>query len=284
MTNPPNDSPSKDASQYQPDIKRRPSQPYAAKSSGDLIIKNRLFTGIQYYLRGVRLLRNKKLMPYILVPLLINVVIFFGLTYSFFSYSDQGMAYLLGWLPNFLSFIKSILWFIIGIILIFVYGYLFNFITNIVASPFYGMLAQKTEELMTGEAPSEEPLKAMIPRVLVREMQKILYFIGWTIVIFAILFIMGFIPLVNIIVPVIAGLWGAWCMAIQYTDYACDNNQLAFKPMRKRLKKTRYCSIGFGGTIMLASMVPILNIITMPAAVIGGTLYWLEEIRHIEEN
>jgi CysZ protein len=36
--------------------------------------------------------------------------------------------------------------------------------------------------------------------------------------------------------------------------------------------------MGFGGTATLCSFVPILNLLVMPAAVAGATLYWVKEI------
>ncbi len=71
-------------------------------------------------------------------------------------------------------------------------------------------------------------------------------------------------------------------MAIQYVDYAADNHQTDFVTLRKMLRKRRYSSIGFGGTVMGCSMIPVLNILSMPAAVIGGTLFWVNEIKGLQ--
>lgn len=240
---------------------------------------NNLATGINYYIEGINLLWRKELRLYIIAPLAINLIIFFVLTTIFFSYFNAGMEFILNWLPSFLHFLKWLLWVLIGAVLLLCYGYIFNAITNIVASPFYGLLAQKTEELVTGKDIPDEPLQEMIPRVIGREIHKILYFLGRGIFVFLVLLLFGFIPLLNLLVPIIAALWGSWCMAIQYVDYACDNNQLAFAPMRKRLRANIYSSTGFGGMVMLASMIPIINIFAMPAAVTGGTAFWIKELK-----
>ena len=68
-------------------------------------------------------------------------------------------------------------------------------------------------------------------------------------------------------------------MSIQYADYAADNNQLAFRPLRSCLWDKKYSSLGFGGFTMLCSITPIVNIFAMPVAVIGGTLFWLRELK-----
>lgn len=240
---------------------------------------NNLATGVNYYLEGVNLLWRKELRLYILVPLVVNLVIFITLTATLFHYFNAGMEMMLDWIPSFLHFLKWLMWVLVGAVFLLCYGYIFNAITNIVASPFYGLLAQKTEELVTGKKLDDEPLGKMIPRVLGREIHKMFYFLSRGIFMFFVLLLIGLVGITAPLVPVIAAAWGAWCMAIQYVDYACDNNQLDFAPMRKRLRANIYSSTGFGGMVMLASMIPLINIFAMPAAVTGGTAFWIKELK-----
>lgn len=240
---------------------------------------NNLATGVNYYLEGVNLLWRKELRLYILVPLVVNLVIFITLTTTLFHYFNAGMEMMLDWIPSFLHFLKWLMWVLVGAVFLLCYGYIFNAITNIVASPFYGLLAQKTEELVTGKKLDDEPLGKMIPRVLGREIHKMFYFLSRGIFMFFVLLLIGLVGITAPLVPIIAAAWGAWCMAIQYVDYACDNNQLDFAPMRKRLRANIYSSTGFGGMVMLASMIPLVNIFAMPAAVTGGTAFWIKELK-----
>ncbi len=240
---------------------------------------NNLATGAHYFIEGINLLWRKELRLYIVVPLVVNLIIFISLTSLFIAYFSGAMAWFFDYVPTFLHFLKWILWPLIGAFFLLGYGYVFNAITNIVAAPFYGLLAQKTEELITGIAPPDEPLKQLIPRVIGREIQKLLYFIGRGLFVLLVMLLLGLIGITSPLVPVIAALWGAWCMSIQYVDYACDNNQLDFAPMRKRLRDNIYSSTGFGGMVMVASMIPIVNIFAMPAAVTGGTAYWIKELK-----
>jgi CysZ protein len=69
-------------------------------------------------------------------------------------------------------------------------------------------------------------------------------------------------------------------MSVQYVDYAADNHQLSFEEMRRRLLQKKYSSMGLGGMVMLASIVPVFNIIAMPAAVTAGTLFWARELKY----
>lgn len=258
--------------------------------------QNNLASGTVFMSEGIKLLWHPKLRLYILVPLLVNIVLFILLTSAFVGYisgildSSEGFSLnfpsWLAWLEWVLEKLAIILkplawlaWVLLGIIILIIYAYSFNIITNIIAAPFYGMLATKAEEVLTGKAPPEEPLTKMVPRVIARELSKLMYFITRGLAIMLVMIFLGTIPLIGFISPLIGLAWGAWSMAIQYADYPADNHQLGFKALRKCLWRKKFSSLGFGGFIMLCTLVPIVNIFVMPAAVTGGTIFWLRELK-----
>ena len=251
---------------------------------------NTLTTGAQYFVQGINLLWHPQLRVYILIPLLVNCILFVALTTVFIGYFNYWAEIItgsievdMGWFTSIIVWVlKALAWFgliVLGVILLMVYGYSFNVITNIIAAPFYGLLAEKTEMLITGKKGEGEPLAQMIPRVIGRAISKLWYFLSRGFVIMLIVLLLSPIPLINLIAPFIGLLWSAWSMAIQYGDYAADNNRLDFKELRQRLWQKKYSSLGFGGIVMGCSVVPILNIFAMPAAVTGGTIYWVKELR-----
>ena len=140
-------------------------------------------------------------------------------------------------------------------------------------------MAEKLEESICGKSVPEESITSMILRTLRREMVKLFYFISRGLLVLIGLFMLSFIPLLNLFVPLIALLWGTWVMTLQYIDYPADNHQMPFSTLRERLKQQRMSSVGFGGVIMIASMIPVVNIFIMPIAVAGGTLFWINELR-----
>lgn len=239
---------------------------------------NSPINGMTYLTRGAQLIVTPQLRLFVLVPLLINLVLFFAATYLLIEQFGVAMGWLLGSLPGWLDFLAWILWVIFAALVLVVYGYSFSMITNIIAAPFYGILAEKTEILVKGTGPEPESLGHMIPRTLGREMVKLWYFILRGLALLILMFVLSFIPLINVIVPVIGFLWGAWSMAIQYVDYPADNNQLTFKDTRNRLWNRKYSSFSLGSLVMLGTMVPFLNIFIMPIAVVGGTLFWIDEL------
>jgi CysZ protein len=246
---------------------------------------NSIFSGLNYLSRGARLILKPELRLFVLVPLLVNLCLFIIITAALIQQFNGYLGLLLGWIPSWLDFITGFLWTLFSLLIMFIYGYSFSILTNLIAAPFYGLLAEKTEALLTGEKPNPESLLKMIPRVLFRELVKIWYFVWRGLLLSLVLFILSFfIPPISMLAPFIMFLWGAWCMCIQYIDYPADNHQTPFYTMRKLLGENQYSSLSFGSVIMLGSMIPLANIFILPIAVVGGTIYWTEELAKDKAN
>lgn len=241
-------------------------------------MSNSIFNGLNHLTKGAQLIVKPELRWFVFVPVMINIVLFVILTGILIDQFGLALTWLLDWIPGWLDFLAWILWMLFSAVLLLVYGYSFSVLTNIIAAPFYGILADRTEALLKGQGADPEPLSKMIPRTLGREMVKLWYFIVRGVAIFILTLILSWIPLVNLLVPVIIFVWGAWTMAIQYVDYTADNHQLAFRAMRERLSAKKYSSVGFGGLVMMGTMIPLANIIILPIAVVGGTVFWIEEL------
>ena len=69
-------------------------------------------------------------------------------------------------------------------------------------------------------------------------------------------------------------IFAGWMMALQYIDYPMDNNLRSFAQVRDLLRGNRVTALGFGFTVLVAALVPLVNFIVMPAAVAGATVYW----------
>ena len=231
-----------------------------------------------YLLKGVNLLSEKKLRIFILVPLMINILLFSFALFMLFNQLPNWVDSWLSFLPDFLSFIEFILYPLVAVTAALVVYYSFSLVANIIAAPFNGLLSERVEQLVAGKEVADESfseLMAIIPRAIGRELAKLAYYLPKLILVV----IISIIPGLNLFAPIVWFVFGAWMMAVQYCDYPMDTNKVSFKDMISRLKNPRLTSRGFGGLVQLAMMVPILNFFVMPVAVIGATLYWIEEHR-----
>lgn len=233
--------------------------------------KGNFLNGASYLMEGLKLLNHPKLRLFVLVPILVNTMLFIVVTIAMIQQFTSMLDWFMEWLPAWLDFMAWVIGFLLALLVALVYGYSFSMITNVLAAPFYGFLAEKTEELAGGRLLEQESLLHMIPRTVLRELRKLWYFVWRSVFIL----LLSLIPLVG---PLIAVVWGAWSMSIQYGDYAADNHQTPFIRLRFKLGSKLWSALGFGGAVMLGLMVPVLNIFVMPAAVIGGTLFWLREL------
>ena len=241
-------------------------------------MKGNIAHGAGYLARGATLLKHPSLRLFVFIPLLVNIVIFGGLIWYGLSYLDAMMDGWLGKIPDWLNFIKWIIWPLVGLTVSLVTGYLFTAVALLIASPFNALLAEKAEELVTGKpVDSLEGLGAALmamPRGILRELSKLLSYLPMA----AFVLILSFIPGLNVVAPVLWFLLGAWMMSIQFVDYPMDNHQLSFADVKEAVRARRLSSMGFGGVVALCAGIPVVNFFVVPAAVVGATLLWCEEL------
>ena len=244
-------------------------------------MKGNIVGGVGYLLDGAKMLGHPSLRLFVLVPLTINILIFGTLIGYGFSYLTEFMDSWLSWIPDWLGFIEWILWPLIGITFSLITGYLFTAVALIIASPFNGLLAEKAEELVTGKPVSGPEGLAnalmLVPRGIIRELAKLMYYVPMA----AFVLLITFIPGLNAIAPLLWFLLGAWMMSIQFVDYPMDNHQLSFADVKEAVRSRRLSSMGFGGVVALCTGIPIVNFFVVPAAVVGATLLWCEELDRV---
>ncbi|MCB5184680.1 sulfate transporter CysZ [Methylobacillus gramineus] len=241
------------------------------------LIPNPVLSGPQYLSEGLKLVFKPGLRRFVLFPLTANLLLFIGMVSLAWQQFDQWMHALMPILPSWLSFVSYILWPLFVVLILLMIFFTFTMLANIIAAPFNGLLAEKVEVIVRGQDTfppfSWKELIALVPRTLIREMRKLAYFLPRAVG----LFILSLIPVLNLAAPPLWILFGIWMMCVQYLDYPADNHQIGWNDMLSWLRKKRWQSLSFGGTVYLALMIPLVNIIMMPAAVAGAALFWVHE-------
>ena len=116
--------------------------------------------GPAYLLQGMQLLHHPKLRWLVIWPLLINAFLFIGLTWLAIDQFGQLLTWLTSKIPAWLDFITWIFWILFGGFLLLVYGYTFAILGNLLASPFYGPLSERAEQVLTNRIqPSQTSMK-----------------------------------------------------------------------------------------------------------------------------
>lgn len=236
--------------------------------------RNNPVAGATYFLRGLSLITQPGIRIYVAIPLLVNIALFSGLIW--FG-ADTLSGFLDQQLPAYLDWLKWLIIPIFVLSVLFVSAFAFNLVANLIAAPFNGLLAEAIERHLTGKvAPGETGFKKVLKELgatLLSELRKLGYIIKWGLPIL----ILVFIPGINVLGSVLWILFSAWMLAVSYIDFPMGNHGLHFNVQREYLRNKRWLSLGFGGAVMFALAVPILNFLVVPWAVAGATLMWVEQ-------
>ena len=222
---------------------------------------------VGYLLKGLQLLGSPELRKFILIPILINIVLYsiaFALGYY---YVDELIRQ---FIPGWLQWLDWILWPLFFISFFIAGFFTFTVLANLLAAPFYGKLSAKTLAIITGQAvaSNEQPMV----KVMTAELKRALYFVTRALP----LLLLSVIPGLNVVAPFLWALFGAWGMALEYMAYPLENAGLLFSEQKQLLKKVRLGALSFGGLAAMGLTIPVFNFIVAPAAVIGATIYFNE--------
>lgn len=227
-----------------------------------------------YFFRGFALLLSPELRSFLIMPILINLVLYsVALVLGYYYMSDLIEQFIPGWL----QWLRWVLWPLFFICFFIAGFFTFTMLANMIAAPFYGKLAAKTLMLITEQsgAGEEQP----VAKVIAAELKRVAY-LATRAVPLLLLFI---IPGVNIAAPFLWALFGAWGMALEYMAYPLENAGVLFPEQKRLAKEIRLGALSFGDITMVGLALPVLNIIVAPAAVIGATLY-VNEVKEVDST
>ena len=238
-------------------------------------------SGMGYFFKGFELIQLKGIRRFVLIPLLINILFFSVAFYFMFRELEYYMEILVGWLPDWLNWLSSVLWPLAVLTILIIFSFIFSTAANWIAAPFNGLLSEKIELLLlkeksvTGQTVDGGMMDIVkdIPRTLGRELQKLTYYLPRAIGFFILLWIL---PVIG---QVMWFLFVAWMMAVQYKDYPFDNHKIPFSIMKQTIQQDKGLSYSFGISVTVFSMIPIVNLIVMPVAICGATALWVDHYR-----
>jgi CysZ protein len=219
---------------------------------------------VSYLWKGFKLLSSPPLRPFVLMPLLINLVLYsvaLMLGFLYLNYLVEQM------IPQWLHWLT---WFIYPLFFIsfcFIGFFTFSLLANLIAAPFYAKLAAKT--LVVINAPSLSTFEPSAMQVWKAELNRLRYSMTHTLP----LLILFVIPVVNLVAPLLWLGFSAWCVALEYFAYPQENRGVLFPEQQAYLKTMKLNALSFGGLVTLGQALPIINIVIAPVAVIAATLH-----------
>lgn len=234
------------------------------------------FAGIFYFIQGLRLIFSPNIRPFVIVPFIVNIILFSLLFFFLSHYIQEFNLWLKDILPTWLQWLSLLFWLLFFASFLIFILYAFVIAANFIAAPFNGLLSEKVEVYLTGRSFKQRSFLSIVkdvPRVLGRQFMLMIYYLPGALL----LLVLFFIPAIQTLVPIAWLLFNAWFITLLYIDFPTDNHQIPLSKVRQQLRLNKSLSIGFGIVVLLAMMIPIFNFFAIPAAVAGATKLWLDE-------
>lgn len=236
--------------------------------------------GAPYLARGFNIIREPRLRRYVVTPLLINIVLIVVLVGLFGWQLDNWLDAWLAGLPGWLAWLETLLWWLGLITVSLVFCYFFTFLATFVAGPFNGLLSAKVEQLVTGAQPdSNMTLAGEMADGVIGTAQMLSFSLTRAALLGILSLILIFLPPLNIVIPALWFVFGAFTLAFEYLDAPMGNRGMKFRSKLAHLRARRWRHIGFGSVVTLVTAIPLINLVVMPAAVAGATLLYLDTLQ-----
>ncbi|NJL86405.1 MAG: hypothetical protein HC886_11170 [Leptolyngbyaceae cyanobacterium SM1_1_3] len=239
-----------------------------------------LFIGATYPLRAVRLLLHPKLRPYIVWPLVINLLLGIGLYASLFWFGLRRLdAYIdtyLATLPEWLALVRYGVQGLVLLLLLVVTGLVLLQFGSLLGSPFYGRLSEELELIKTGQRLAGLPLTPIgilsdLGRAIAFELKKILLAIA----VGSLLLLGNLAPGVGTLVATFGGIaLAVLLVCLDFLDPPLERRRLRFRSKLKLIWQTLPASASFGLLCLGLVSLPLINLLAIPLCITAGTLFF----------
>lgn len=149
-------------------------------------------SGLYYFSQGWKLITQPGIRRFVILPLLVNILLMGGAFWWLFTQLGNWVPALMSHVPDWLQWLSYLLWPIVTISVLLVFGYLFSTIANWIAAPFNGLLSEQLEARLTGATPPDTGILGImkdVPRIMKREWQKLAWYLPRAFVLLILYFI-----------------------------------------------------------------------------------------------
>lgn len=230
--------------------------------------------------RALRLLLDKRLLPYLLysgfITLMMSFLLFFSVVQqSYAAYKDvlNSWSEKTGIIAHTLLIIRELLPIVLIILVAFL---LFKSLIVIINGPIFAKLSQKTEEILTGNITSLEG-------TLLQQVQRTIRMSFWSVsrelMMTIPCLLLHLIPgLGSILFTIIVFFIQSYYAGANYMDFVLERHGYNSHQSIAYMKSKNAALTGIGTAFMLLILIPIVGAILGPAlSVVSATIYYVEE-------
>ena len=146
----------------------------------------------------------------------------------------------------------------------------FTVIAQIIGQPFYERISDRVEhQLGAPPAGTDAPWWRSFPRASLESALLLAMTLACT----APLFVLGLVPVLGqTVVPVLQALVGGFFLAVELLAIPLERRGLHLAGRLRFVWRHRGQTLGFGITAFVLFLIPLMNVLAMPGAVVGATL------------
>lgn len=227
-------------------------------------------------LRGIKIFAmSPSLWPLGLVPVLIAGLLVSALSIWLFVRIDD----LVGWLTPFAdswagawrTTVRGGIGLAVIVAWLFAILMTFATVTNVIGQPFYEKISDRIETRLGDPPPgTDAPWWKTLPRATTESAVLLVLVLLLSLPIF----VFGFVPVVGqTVIPVIAALVSGFFLAMELIAIPLERRGVRLRArFRFAWREHRAPVIGFGVAAFLLFLVPFMNLLAMPGAVVGATI------------
>lgn len=229
--------------------------------------------------------RHPRLYPFIILPLVINVLSFCLVIYFGFDfYRDLVMARIPqgeAWYWLILNYLVLLLAIVVILVLVF---FTFAAVGSLLASPFNDLLSEMTERLLVGHI-TEEPFSLLrslrgAGQAMFAEGRKIGVFLVGMLA----LLLLHLVPVLGtMLYPLLSVIWTVFFLVMEYTGYVFTRKRVSFKVQRQIVYRNTALMSGFGLGLLCILAIPFVQFFCIPLGVVGAVRL-LDEAKELGER
>ncbi len=245
----------------------------------------KFWLGLRSYSGAVDFIRQHNLWKYLLVPAVINLLVFVGIGVGVWEGSAKLGERLLDWwnVTEMAGFWGGALQWTIRIVVkvlaFLLYLKLFRYIILIVSAPGLALLAEKTQEILTGIHPpfSFSQLLKDTVRGMGISLKNLLLELALTIP----LYFLAFIPVLTPFVAVAVLGIESYFVGFSTMDYRNEFHRLSARESRRLIRRHRGAAIGNGILFNLLLPIPFIGVLLMPPLSVVAAALAAEQLEGI---
>lgn len=214
-----------------------------------------------------------------IIPVFINLIIYIS-TFLFFYIKIIELSKSLTGANNpatgfWSDFFNTLILIISFLLLLIICYFVVLIIGGIITAPFNENISLIIEENITGKKSEYSPGFWLDTWMNIKsELLKLLFYFSFIFL----FFLIGFIPLIGTIISVVLGtIFSFFFNALDFLDYPMTRKYMTLEQKIKSVYSKPMYSLGFGCSVFLLMVVPLINVLLKPICVVAGTAFYFDK-------